>query len=80
MQASLVRLRNNLRLKNLVVLVDSGGSVSIVFMRIIRLTCFHWNFKNKTKSKKIKLFFIFWKNLIYDFRLDVLLFTRIINN
>lgn len=28
------------------VFVDSCGSVSIVFMRIIRRTCFHWNFKN----------------------------------
>ena len=59
------------------VFVDSCGSVSIVFMRIIRRTCFHWNFKNQ-----IKVFFIFEKILVYDFSPDGLPYnyTRIINN
>ena len=55
---------------------DSCGSVSIVFMRIIRRTCFDWNFKIKLK------FFIFEKILVYDFSPDGLPYnyTRIINN
>ena len=60
------------------VLEDSCGSVSIVFMRIIRRTCFDWNFKKSIE----KTFFIFEKILVYDFSPDGLPYnyTRIINN
>ena len=53
------------------VLEDSCGSVSIVFMRIIRRTCFNWNFKNQLK----KLFFLFLKK--FSFMTSALMDYRI---